>query len=220
MTSRTLQLTDTLYRYLVDVGVRENPILDALRERTANHPYARMQISAEHGQFLHWLVSTIGARKTLEIGVFTGYSSLVTALALPKDGLIVACDISDEYTTIAREFWRKADVEERIQLHLRPATETLDELIEQGQSGTFDFAFIDADKESYDAYYESTLRLLRVGGVIAVDNVLWGGRVADNSVNDSSTTALRAFNIKLHDDPRIALSLVPIGDGLTLARKL
>jgi len=220
MTSRTLQLTDTLYRYLVDVGVRENPILDALRERTASHPYARMQISAEHGQFLHWLVSTIGARKTLEIGVFTGYSSLVTALALPKDGLIVACDISDEYTSIAREFWRKANVEERIQLHLRPATETLDELINQGQGGTFDFAFIDADKESYDAYYESTLRLLRVGGVIAVDNVLWGGRVADNSVNDSSTTALRAFNIKLHDDPRIALSLVPIGDGLTLARKL
>jgi len=220
MSSRTVHLTDTLYNYLLDVGVRENPILGALRERTASLPNAGMQISAEHGQFMHWLVSTIGAKKTIEVGVFTGYSSLVTALALPKDGLIVACDISDEYTSIAREFWRKANVEDRIQLHLRPATETLDELIEQGQSGTFDFAFIDADKESYDAYYESALRLLRVGGVIAVDNVLWGGRVADNSVNDSSTTALRAFNIKLHDDSRIALSLVPIGDGLTLARKL
>jgi caffeoyl-CoA O-methyltransferase len=220
MSNRTIELTDPLYNYLLAVGVKEPAILRELRDRTAALPEARMQISPEQGQFIFWLLQTLQARRTIEIGVFTGYSALVSALALPSDGNIVACDISAEFTAIARDFWKRADVADRIDLHLRPALETLDELLQRGQRGQFDFVFIDADKENYAAYYEAVLPLLRRGGVIAVDNVLWSGRVIDPTVHDSSTVALRAFNKKLHDDARISLSLVPIGDGLTLARKL
>lgn len=219
MSNRTINLTDRLYDYLLDVGVQEPDILRELRARTAPMAEARMQIAPEQGQFIFWLLQTLQARRTLEIGVFTGYSALVTALALPSDGRVVACDISEEFTAIAREFWTRAGVADRIDLQLRPALETLDMLLQQGQQNQFDFAFIDADKENYAAYYDATLQLLRRGGVIAIDNVLWGGRVVDPTINDSSTVALRAFNQKLRDDQRIALSLVPIGDGLTLARK-
>lgn len=220
MSNRSIELNDALYQYLLSVSLREPPLLAELRERTARLPVARMQIAPEQGQFMHWLVSLMGARRTLEIGVFTGYSALATALALPADGLLVACDISEEYTTIARDFWRRAGVDGRIRLQLRPALETLRSLLDDGAAGTFDFAFIDADKENYQAYYEATLQLLRVGGVVAIDNVLWSGRVLDPAIDDSSTVALRAFNRALHGDRRVAISLLPIGDGLTLARKL
>jgi caffeoyl-CoA O-methyltransferase len=220
MSNRTIELTDPLYAYLLAVGVKEPDILRELRDRTATMPEFGMQISPEQGQFIFWLLQTLQARRTIEIGVFTGYSALVSALALPSDGKIVACDISEKFTAIARDFWQRADVADRIDLHLRPALETLEELLQQGQRGQFDFVFIDADKENYAAYYEAVLPLLRRGGVIAVDNVLWSGRVIDPTVSDSSTVALRAFNKKLHDDARISLSLLPIGDGLTLARKL
>lgn len=220
MSRRTIHLTDQLYDYLLDVGVQEPDILRELRDRTGAMKEAAMQISPEQGQFIFWLLQTLQARRTLEIGVFTGYSALVTALALPVDGRVIACDISEEFTKIAREFWQRAGVENRIDLQLRPALETLEKLLQQGQQNQFDFAFIDADKENYAAYYEATLQLIRRGGVIAIDNVLWSGRVVDPAINDSSTVALRAFNLKLRDDTRIALSLVPIGDGLTLARKL
>jgi caffeoyl-CoA O-methyltransferase len=220
MSNRSINLDDQLYNYLLSVSLQEPLILQELRERTAQLPLARMQISPEQGQFMHWLVSTIGARRTLEIGVFTGYSALVTALALPADGRITACDISAEFTAVAREYWQRAGVAERIDLQLRPALETLQQLLDNGEADSFDFAFIDADKENYQGYFEATLQLLRRGGVIAVDNVLWSGRVADAKVNDSSTVALRAFNEQLHNDQRVAISLLPIGDGLTLVRKL
>lgn len=220
MSNRSIQLDDALYRYLLSVSLREPAILQELREHTARMPLARMQIAPEQGQFMHWLVALLGARRTLEIGVFTGYSALATALALPADGRVVACDISVEYTDIARSYWRRAGVEDRIELHLRPARETLRMLLDEGQAGTFDFAFIDADKESYADYYEETLQLLRHGGVVAIDNVLWSGRVLDPASSDADTVALRQFNEKLHDDERIALSMLPLGDGLTLARKL
>jgi|SRR5690606_5853268 len=220
MSSRSIGLTDELHQYLLDHAVREHPIARELRARTAELDNARMQISPEQGQFLGWLLGTIGARRTIEIGVFTGYSALVTALALPADGRVIACDVSAEYTGIGQPFWQRAGVAERIQLELRPALDTLHEMLGQGAAGTFDFVFIDADKENYSAYYEAALKLLRVGGVIAVDNVLWSGRVLDSSVQDSATAALREFNSKLQQDQRIAISLLPIGDGLTLARKL
>jgi caffeoyl-CoA O-methyltransferase len=220
MSNRSIGLSAELNDYLVSVSVRDLPILRELRERTASLPNARMQISAEQGQFLQWLLTTIGARNTLEIGVFTGYSALVTALALPADGRIVACDISAEYTDIARPFWRRAGIEDRIDLQLRPALETLQQLLDRGEAGRYDFAFIDADKENYLAYYEKTLQLLRTGGVIAVDNVLWSGRLLDPSNQDSSTVALREFNAALVKDERVAITLLPIGDGLTLLRKL
>jgi predicted O-methyltransferase YrrM len=220
MSNRTINLTDSLYDYLLSVSLREPEILRELREHTARMPAARMQISPEQGQFMHWLVSTIGARRTLEVGVFTGYSSLITALALPADGRIVACDISAEYTDIARQFWQRAGVAARIDLQLRPALETLQQLIDNGEANSYDFAFIDADKENYLGYYEAILQLLRRGGVLLVDNVLWSGRVIDVQVNDSSTVALREFNLKLHNDQRVAISLLPVGDGLTLVRKL
>ncbi|HSB94840.1 MAG TPA: class I SAM-dependent methyltransferase [Spongiibacteraceae bacterium] len=220
MSNRSINLTDSLYDYLLAVSLREPEILKELRARTAKLSAARMQISPEQGQFMHWLVSLIGARRTLEVGVFTGYSSLITALALPSDGQIVACDISAEYTDIAREYWQRAGVAERIDLQLRPALETLQQLLDNGEANSYDFAFIDADKENYVGYYEAVLQLLRRGGVLLVDNVLWSGRVIDAAVNDSSTVALREFNLKLHNDQRVAISLLPVGDGLTLVRKL
>lgn len=220
MSNRTLTLNDALYDYLLSVSLQELPVLKELRERTAQLPMAQMQISPEQGQFMQWLITMLNARRTLEIGVFTGYSTLVTALALPSEGSIVACDISAEYTAIAQEYWRRAGVAARIQLHLQPALQTLQQLLDIGEANSFDFAFIDADKENYQHYYEAVLQLLRPGGVIAVDNVLWGGRVIDAAINDSSTVAIRAFNQQLHTDRRVSITLLPLGDGLTLVRKL
>lgn len=219
MSRRSIVLTDALYEYLLSVSLREPELLARLRQETARQEMARMQISPEQGQFMFLLLRLIGARRCLEIGVFTGYSSLVTALALPEDGRIVACDVSEEWTAVARRYWREAGVESKIDLRIAPALETLDRLMEAGEAGRFDFAFLDADKESYLSYYERMLKLLRPGGLLAVDNVLWSGRVADPEVSDPDTTALRHFNEVLHRDERIDLSLVPIGDGLTLARK-
>jgi caffeoyl-CoA O-methyltransferase len=219
MSRRSIVLTDALYEYLLSVSLREPELLARLRQETARQEMARMQISPEQGQFMFLLLRLIGARRCLEIGVFTGYSSLVTALALPEDGRIVACDVSEEWTAVARRYWREAGVEPKIDLRIAPALETLDRLMEAGEAGRFDFAFLDADKESYLSYYERMLKLLRPGGLLAVDNVLWSGRVADPEVSDPDTTALRHFNEVLHRDERIDLSLVPIGDGLTLARK-
>ena len=219
MSNRTLQVTDEIYDYLIDISLREPAVLTELREWTAEHPRYPMQIAPEQGQFMAFLVSLMGARRCLEIGVFTGYSSLAVALRLPEDGSIVACDVSEEYTAVAREFWNKAGVAGKIDLRLAPATETLDELLAAGEAGQFDFAFIDADKSSYPGYFERSIALLRPGGVIAVDNTLWSGRLVDEREQDEDCRALREFNRALHGDDRIDLSLVPIGDGLTLARK-
>jgi caffeoyl-CoA O-methyltransferase len=202
------------------VTLREPEALRRLRESTEDHPHASMQTSPEQGQFLNLLVRVVGARNTLEVGVFLGYSSTWVALALPPDGRIIACDVSEEYTARARQTWRESGVEHMIDLRIAPALETLDGLIAQGRAGEFDFAFIDADKGNYANYYERVLTLVRRGGLIAVDNVLWNGRVADETEHDPDTDAIRAFNLKLRDDKRIALSLVPLGDGLTLACKL
>lgn len=218
MSNRTINLDDTLYQYLLDASLREHPMLAELRTAMRDHPQVNMQIAPEQGQFMQLLVRLTGARRTLEIGVFTGYSALAVALALPDDGRLVGCDISREYTDVARAYWERAGVAHKIDLRLAIALDTLDALIAEGQSGSFDFAFIDADKTSYDAYYERCLTLLRPGGVIAVDNVLWNGRVARPPV-DEDTAAIQAFNEKLHNDARIDLSLLPLGDGLTLARK-
>ena len=218
MSNRTLTLDDTLYRYLIAVSLREHPVMAELREATARHPRARMQISAEQGQLMALLIKLIGARRTIEIGVFTGYSALAVALALPDDGRVVACDVSREYTDLAKPYWERAGVADKIELHLAPAAETLAAFIEQGQAGRFDFAFIDADKKGYDLYYERCLTLLRPGGLIAIDNVLWDGRAA-RPAEDADTEAIQALNTKLLNDARVDLSLVPIGDGLTLALK-
>ncbi len=220
MSNQTIGLNDQLYSYLQSVSLREPEILTQLRQETAQHSMSRMQISPEQGQLMALLVQLMGAKKTLEVGVFTGYSSLVVALALPTDGKVVACDVSEEYTAIARRYWQQAGVDDKIDLHIAPALETLDQLLVTGQAGTFDFAFIDADKSNYDGYYERSLQLVRAGGLVAIDNVLWYGRVADPQVQDNSTKSIRAFNQKLHEDARVSLSMVPIGDGLTLARKL
>ncbi len=219
MATRTLELSDKLYQYMLAASLREPDILRRLREETARHPSSDMQIAPEQGQFMAMLVRLIGARKTLEVGVFTGYSSLVVALALPSDGKVVACDINEEYTAVARRYWRDAGVADKIDLRIAPAVETLDALLAEGQGGTFDFAFIDADKVRYDAYYERALKLLRPGGLVAIDNVLRRGRVADASVKDEDTQAMRVLNAKLLHDDRIYLSLVPIADGVTLALK-
>lgn len=218
MTNRTLTLDDTLYHYVLDHSLREHAALAGLRKATAGHPHAGMQIGPEQGQFMALLVKLIGARRTIEIGVFTGYSALAVALALPEDGRVLACDVSDEYTAVGRPFWQQAGVAHKIDLKLAPALETLDAAIARGEAGQFDFAFIDADKTGYDAYYERCLVLLRQGGLIAIDNTLWNGAVA-RPANDANTTALQALNEKLHQDDRIDLSMLPVGDGLTLARK-
>lgn len=219
MSNQSIGLDAGLYQYLLAISLREPELLRELREHTSQMRGAGMQISPEQGQFMAWLLGLMGARRTIEVGVFTGYSALVTALALPADGRVVACDVSAEYTAVARRFWERAGVAGRIDLHLRPALETLGQLLAEGQAGRFDFAFIDADKENYVGYFEACLELLRPGGVIAVDNVLWNGRVADPAVRDEVTEAIRAFNARLHDDQRVALSVLPVGDGLTLARK-
>ena len=219
MLKKTLGLDDRLYNYFLSVSLREADILRQLREETSHLPSARMQIAPEQGQFMALLIQLLGATKTLDVGVFTGYSSLCVALALPPNGKIVACDVSEEYTAVARRYWQAGGVEDKIDLRIAPALETLDELLSTGQAETFDFAFIDADKRNYDGYYERSLQLIRPGGLIAIDNVLWSGRVADSQDQDNSTEAIRAFNKKLHDDERVTLSMVPIADGLTLALK-
>lgn len=219
MTKRTLSLDDTLYSYLLDVSLREPPLLQRLREETARLPEADMQIAPEQGQFMGLLLQLLGVRTAIEVGVFTGYSSLIIAGALPADGRLIACDISDTWTRIARSYWQEAGVADKIDLRLGPALTTLDHLLAEGHSGTFDFAFLDADKAHYPEYYERLLQLVRVGGLIAVDNVLWSGAVVDPAHQDVDTQAIRAFNTRLHRDERIALSVVPIADGLTLAVK-
>ena len=213
-------ITDDLAQYIREVTLREPEPLRRLREESQDHPHANMQTSPEQGQFLHLLARTAGARRTLEVGVFMGYSSTWVALALPEDGCITACDVSEEYTTRARRTWREAGVEKKIDLRIAPALETLDALIAGGEAGTFDFAFIDADKKNYANYYERALSLLRRGGIIAVDNVLWDGTVIDPAVHDPDTEAIRAFNRKVHQDSRVAISMATMGDGLTLACKL
>jgi caffeoyl-CoA O-methyltransferase len=219
MNLTTTGMPDDLHAYLLRASLREPEVLRRLREENAALKDARMQISPEQGQLMGLLAALIGARRAIEIGVFTGYSSIAVALALPDDGLLVACDKSEEHTAVARRFWEQAGVAHKIDFRLAPALETLDALLADGGAGTFDFAFIDADKEAYDAYYELLLQLLRPGGLITVDNVLWSGRVIDPDNDEADTIAIRRFNEKLCDDDRIDLSMVPIGDGLTLARK-
>lgn len=220
MTNKTIDLSDSLYDYLLSVSLREPEVLRRLRGETAKHPMANMQIAPEQGQFMALLVSLVGARKALEVGVFTGYSSLCVALALPPGGRLVACDISEEWTAIGRRYWAEAGVGDKITLELAPAIDTMDALLAGGAHETFDFVFIDADKENYHAYYERALALLRRGGLIVVDNVLWSGKVADRSEHDAATLAIRDFNSRVHADPRIYLSILPVADGLTLALKL
>ena len=219
MSVATIAMTEALHGYLLKTTLREPELLARLRHETAQLPSGGMQISPEQGQLMGLLIELMGARRCLEVGVFTGYSSTVVALALPADGKLVACDVSEEWTTMARRYWREAGVESKIELHVQPALLTLDALLAGGQAGSFDFAFIDADKTGYDAYYERCLGLLRPGGLVAVDNTLWSGAVADESDQREATRAIRALNLKLAADERVSSCLIPIGDGLYLARK-
>jgi predicted O-methyltransferase YrrM len=219
MSSRTIQVTERLHAYLMQYGVREPELMQRLRRETASVPGAGMQISPEQGQFMTLLAELIGARRAIEVGTFTGYSALAVARALPKDGLLVACDVNAETTAIGMRYWQEAGVAERIDLRIAPAADTLQALIDDGQAGSFDMAFIDADKTGYATYYERCLTLLRPGGVILIDNVLWGGRVADQGAADEDTLAIRALNTAVQRDERVSMTIVPIGDGLTMARK-
>ena len=222
MSNKTIYITEKLYEYMLSVSLREPAVLHELRRETALDEHANMQISPEQGQFMALLVRLLGARKTLDIGVYTGYSSLCIGLALPRDGRVIACDLNREWTDIAKRYWRKAGVASKIELCLAPAQQTLEDLLAEKKktAAAFDFAFIDADKKNYDMYYEYCLELIRPGGLIAIDNVLWDGAVADESVDDVDTVAIRTLNNKIHADPRVEISLVPIADGLTLARKI
>jgi predicted O-methyltransferase YrrM len=219
MSPRTLELTDAIRDYWLSVMLREPEVLARLRRETAAMPAAGMQIAPEQGQVLGLLVELVGARRALDIGVFTGYSSLAVALALPAEGRLVACDINPEWTRVAERYWRAARVAHKIELRLGPAAETLEALLRGGESGTFDFAFIDADKGNCRRYYALCLALLRSGGLLAIDNALWNGRVADETQQDDDTRAIRALNAEVAGDPRVSMSLVPVGDGLLLARK-
>ncbi len=220
MPNRTVNMTDRLYDYLLDASVKESDILKRLREETAQLPQSGMQISPDQGQFFAFLIQLIGARKALEVGTFTGYSAAAVASALPPDGKLICCDVSAEWTSVGKRYWSEAGVADKIDLRLGPAVETLDALIAAGESGSFDFAFIDADKTGYDDYYERSLKLIRANGVIAIDNVLWQGNVADPEHMDESTEALRAIARKVRDDDRVSACMLAIGDGVTLARKL
>ena len=219
--SRTEFLSEQLYDYVCKISLRETSLQRELREETHRllPERARMQIGPDQGQFMQLLVRLIDAKRCVEVGVFTGYSALTVALALPEGGTLVACDISEEYTALARRYWKSAGVAEKIQLRIAPAVQTLDNLLSEGAQGTFDFAFIDADKTQYDAYYERCLGLLRPNGLIAIDNVYWSGRVADPNEQDEDTTALRALNAKIGRDERVDVAMLPIGDGVTLVRK-
>ncbi|MBV7552416.1 class I SAM-dependent methyltransferase [Pseudomonas sp. PDM28] len=219
MTARTLNLDDALYQYLLDVSLRETPLLKRLRDETQALPMARWQVAPEQGQFLALLVKLTGARRLLEIGTFTGYSALCMAAALPADGSLMCCDIPGDYNAIARRYWQEAGLAGRIDLRLAPALETLAELELQGQAEQFDLVFIDADKANYPSYLEHALRLLRVGGLAVFDNTLWSGRVLETSPESADTRAIQALNLALKDDVRVDLSLLPLGDGLTLCRK-
>jgi len=218
MANQTLPLDQRLYEYLLANSLREPELLRRLRAETAKLPCADLQISPEQGQFMALLIELLGARKALEIGTFTGYSALWVALALPADGRLLACDVSAEWTAVARRYWAQAGLEHKIELRLAPALETL-EALPASELGTYDFIFIDADKGNYDPYYEAALALLRPGGLIALDNTLRGGKVADPAAADPDTLVMRALNVKIHGDERVSASLVPIADGLTLARK-
>ena len=220
MANKTLSLSPALHAYLVEHSVREPELLQRLRAETAEDSMSMMQISPEQGQFMQLLVRHMGAKNCLEVGVFTGYSSLAVALALPADGRIVACDVSEKWTAIARKYWKEAGVAGKIDMRIAPALATLDGLIASGKTESFDFAFIDADKTNYSGYYERVLTLLRSGGLIAIDNTLWGGLVIENKVKSADTQAIRQFNDQLRGDLRVHLSLLPVGDGLTLALKL
>jgi caffeoyl-CoA O-methyltransferase len=217
MSRDTINLTSDLVAYIRNVGVREDVDLAALREETAHHRHAIMQIAPEQGAFMGLLVRLLGARKALEVGVFTGYSAMVVAKAMGPQGKVLALDVSEEFTAVARRHWAKAGVADRIELRLGPAAQSLKELMAAGAADTFDFAFIDADKPNYDTYYEYALQLVRRGGLIAIDNVLWEGQVVDPSDETAGTVAIRALNKKVHGDTRVDAVLVPIGDGLTLA---
>ena len=219
MFKNTLGLPDLLHDYILDNSLKELPILAELRQETEHHKQARMQISPDQGQLIALLIRLMSARRVLEIGVFTGYSSLTIALALPIDGVLVACDISEEYTAIAKRYWRQAGVQDKIDLRIAPALQTLDSLLESGQAETFDFAFVDADKANYSNYYDRALKLLRPGGLMAIDNVLWSGRVADMQSTDKIVQTMRIFNEKVAQDDRVQVSLLPLGDGITLALK-
>lgn len=219
MGKQTLNLNDNLYQYLLSVSLKETPVQKALREETDKLEWRIMQISSDQGQFMALLVKLINARKVIEVGTFTGYSALTLAQALPDDGAIIACDINEEWTNIGKRYWSEAGVANKIDLRLAPALDTLNKLVQDGQSESFDFSFIDADKQNQLQYYELCLKLTRPGGLIAVDNVLWGGSVADPEDQKQDTVAIRQFNEFVFKDDRVEISLVPIGDGLTLARK-
>jgi predicted O-methyltransferase YrrM len=218
MTRTTLQLTDTLYKYYLANSLREDPILYQLREETAKISAGQMQIAPEEGQFLAFIVKLLRAKKTLDVGTFTGYSALVTAMEMPDDARIITCDINVEWTKIAKKYWKKAGQDHKIELKLTPAIDTLKEL-RRDEKGRFDFIFIDADKQNYKSYYELSLELIRPGGVIAIDNVLWDGRVADGSQMDESTKAIRELNTHVFDDSSVFITMLPIADGLTLVMK-
>jgi caffeoyl-CoA O-methyltransferase len=218
MSNRTLTLDDRTYEYLLAHSLREDPRLARLRAETASHPQVNMQIAPDQGQFMQMLVRLAGARRAIEVGVFTGYSSLAVMLAMPPEGRMLALDVSEEFTAVARRHWQAAGVAGRIELVIAPAAATLEARLARGEAGQYDFAFIDADKTGYLGYYEQLLKLLRPGGLIVVDNTLWSGEVANPENREASTQALRAFNDALHQDPRIDLALLPVGDGLTLAR--
>ena len=219
MSCTHLELSGDLWDYIRRMSLREPDVLRRLREETAPLPLARMQISPEQGQLMSLLIRLLGARMTIEVGVFTGYSSISVALALPDRGKIIACDVSEEWTSIARRYWREAGVADKIDLRLRPALETLDALLAEGRAGTFDFAFIDADKANYSNYYERCFELMRPGGLIAIDNVLWHGDVIHPAKQDEDTKAIRAFNERVSRDSRVWVSMLPLSDGLTLAMK-
>ena len=219
MSARTLQITPALYDYLMQFGVRESRAAAALRIETAKLPKAMMQISPEQAGFMQLIVKLLGVRRALEVGTFTGYSALAVAEAMPDDGRLIACDVSEEWTSIGKRHWQSAGVAHKIELRIAPAVATLDALLAAGAGNTFDFAFIDADKSNYDNYYERALRLVRVGGLIGIDNTLWNGAVVDDARQDNDTRAIRALNAKVHADGRVDVVLLPIGDGLTLARR-
>jgi predicted O-methyltransferase YrrM len=218
MATRSL-IPEAVERYVNEVLIRETPLQQRLRAETAALPRARMQIGPDQGRLLALLLRLTGARRAVEVGTFTGYSAMAMAAALPADGRLVTCDVSEEWTAIARRYWQEAGLAGRIELRLGPAVDTLADLLRRDGADSFDFAFIDADKESYDAYYENCLRLVRSGGLIVIDNVLWSGAVADPSVSDAETEAIRALNRKVRDDPRVEACLMTVGDGVMLARK-